>query len=95
MKKFFVDLSFVFLFVFFILSFMNDFISTENQIDQEIEQFELYVQQDEKVEVVEDVYVGYQEDNIIGMIVKGVSNICVGLIEGFFIIISNFFAILL
>lgn len=93
MKKFLVDMSFVFLFAFFVVSFVGDFVTKDLTLEQEIALFEETLEDNNIVTI--ETYNAYLEDNVVGLVIKGLSNGCIVLIEGFFIIISNLVSILL
>lgn len=94
MKKFFTDLSFLFLFIFFIYSFINDAASQVNvDLSEQIEDFEENISNDEMI----DVHYGVNSvvsDNVLGLVIKSISNICLGIIEGFVFIVFNFIGLL-
>lgn len=93
MKNFLIDACLVGLFVFLINGLFNDYNIQNVMFEREINQFEEDVQNDEVINYNYGV-TSDDSENLLSLVIKGISDFCISIIETIILLISNFISML-
>ncbi|MFV0395168.1 MAG: hypothetical protein ACK5LC_12375 [Coprobacillaceae bacterium] len=93
MKNFIIDVCLVGLFVFLINGLLNDYNIRDTVFEREITQFEDDIQNDEVINYEYGI-TSDDSENLLSLVIKGISDFCISAIETIVLIISNFISML-
>lgn len=93
LKQVLIDICLVGLFVFLINAFLNDYNIKNTLFERDLTQFETDVQNQEVLDYEYGV-TSDEDENTLSLVIKAISDFCIGIIETIVLIISDFISML-